>query len=66
MRAAEIDATFFYETENAVLLSVTGERADAQWVPKSQILNFPDYAYEPGEGIEVTVSQWFAEKEGLV
>lgn len=51
------------ETEKAVLVSATGEKADAVWIPLSQIEIYPIGV----NGVfEVTMPEWLALDKGLI
>lgn len=54
------------ETDSAFFLELGGERAgEEQWLPKSQIHASEDY--EVGdEDLTISVTEWIAEKKGLV
>lgn len=50
------------ETDMAFLVLIEG---DKYWLPKSQIYEGKDELEEGAASVEVTVSKWWAEKEGL-
>lgn len=59
----DIVVQLHHETERAVLVSDTGVRDDAVWLPKSQI----EYVAGPKPGtIEVTCPEWLAIDKGLI
>jgi hypothetical protein len=49
------------ETEKAILISDTGDKKDAVWVPKSQVEIEDD-----GQTITVTMPEWLAKDKGLI
>lgn len=49
------------ETDKAFLLVIDG---DEFWVPKSQVSDHDDYE-EGDKDVTMSISQWFADKEGL-
>ena len=52
-----------HETERAVLVSDTGNRNDAVWLPLSQI----EFISGPKPGtIEITLPEWLALSKGLI
>jgi hypothetical protein len=51
------------ETDKAWLVSDTGNRTDAVWIPKSQAELEPDYA---GKCHVLTLPEWLATEKGLV
>ncbi len=54
----EIEETV-HETDGAILVNYEG---DETWIPKSQLEDWPDV----GESGEIIVTEWWAEKEGLI
>lgn len=60
----DVEVRLHHETEKAVLVSDTGIKADAVWLPKSQIEICPSVVIE-GE-YTVTLPDWLAEDKGLV
>lgn len=59
----DIVVQLHHETERAVLVSDTGIRDDAVWLPKSQI----EYVPGPKPGtIEVTLPEWLAVDKDLI
>jgi hypothetical protein len=51
------------ETEKAVLVSETGDKDDAEWLPKSQIEIEP--STKKGQ-FTVTMPEWLAKEKGFV
>lgn len=62
MRTEYIEGTVVIETDLAVLLETEDVKI---WVPKSIVIDPPDY-WDSGEEVEIEVPAWFAEKEELV
>lgn len=59
---------FHWKTDNAILVSKTGEKEDAVWLPFSQCINDPiPVSNEDGElEIEVCIPEWLAVKKELI
>jgi hypothetical protein len=49
------------ETDAAFLCLIDGEE---HWIPRSQVADDEDYR-EGDEDVELSVTEWFADKEGL-
>jgi hypothetical protein len=49
----EVSLFLHYETDKALLLSETGEKKDAVWVPKSQVENYGDGTYGMKESLAI-------------
>ncbi len=63
IETVELELMVHYETEKAILASDTGIKADAVWLPKSQIhMDGPD----PTGVRWVTVPEWLAAEKDLV
>jgi hypothetical protein len=60
---AIIPATIIRETEKAILCDVGKDKP--AWIPKSMIDDDSEIR-EVGESGEITISEWFARKEGLI
>lgn len=59
----DLEGVVHEERESSILFSVTGERREAVWLPKSQIeVEGPD----PSGKATVTLPQWLAEDRRLV
>ena len=58
----KVDVTRHGETDKAILVSDSGEKEDAVWVPKSQCEIFHECA---DDFITLTMPQWLAEDKGL-
>jgi hypothetical protein len=54
---AQMQVTVHYRTKKALLVSTSGEREEAKWVPKSQIYLHDQY---------LTMPEWLAVKAGLI
>lgn len=63
MKSDIIDVTvhLHHQTDKAVLVSDTGDKDDAVWLPLSQIEIAPDGAVHV-----VTLPEWLAKEKGLV
>lgn len=59
----ELSVEFVHETEKAVLVDDAGSKV---WIPKSLLDGWEDNARERGDVVEVSVPEWFAEKEGMI
>ncbi|MEL6758188.1 MAG: hypothetical protein AAFP81_17285 [Pseudomonadota bacterium] len=59
----DLSMEIHHETASALLLSDDGDRANAVWIPKSQIEDI-DRSKEPI--IEVSIPEWLAHKKGLI
>lgn len=57
----DLELHLHHETDRAVLVSDTGDKADAVWLPKSQV-----EIAEWGAHHMVTLPEWLAEERGLV
>lgn len=57
----DITVHLHVETDKAVFVSDTGDKADAVWLPKSQIEIEPD-----GATHTVSLPEWLAIEKGLV
>jgi hypothetical protein len=58
----EVAVEIHHETERALLVSDTGDREDAVWIPKSQI-----EAREEVSGVtEISLPEWLALEKGLI
>ena len=73
-RLHDLELMLFAETspgdtsQGAILVSPSGERADAVWLPKSQVeFDCPgfDNASDTPERVDVTVPGWLAVEKGL-
>lgn len=64
MKLADIEVTVMHETEKAWLLSPSGSKEDAAWVPKS-IGEMADLDPRTKIGT-VTLPEWMAIEKGLV
>lgn len=53
-----ISAEILQETDEAILISTTGEDT---WLPKSQI----DYAGDRGDVVDIEIPEWLADEKGL-
>ena len=64
MKSDLIDITcrLHAETDKAILISDDGNRAKAQWLPKSQI----EFELIPGGCITVTMPEWLAIDKKLI
>ncbi len=61
----ELSLMFLHETDAAWLVSETGFKEDAVWLPKSQCgIDNPDP--ESGEICEFSVPEWLALEKGLI
>lgn len=59
----DVACTQHAETDKAVLISDSGEKDDAVWLPKSQI----EIEHNRGESfITVTLPEWLAMDKGLI
>lgn len=58
----DVTVKVHHETDAAYLVSETGERPDAVWVPKSQIRAERRISFDT---LELTLPQWLAEKVGF-
>lgn len=56
-KLAQLAVTVHYRTPKAILVSTTGEREEAKWVPKSQASL---------SGHLLTMPEWLAVKSGLI
>lgn len=59
----DIAACRHAETEKAILISETGDKKDAVWVPKSQV-EIDNDGHE--NFITVTMPEWLAKDKGLI
>lgn len=57
----DLEVHLHHETDRAVLVSDTGDKADAVWLPKSQV-EIEEY----GTCHMVTLPEWLAEERGLI
>lgn len=64
MRSDLIDLRVFlhHETERAVLVSDSGDREDAVWLPKSAV----EVDEEKGDVIVITLRESLAQEKGLI
>lgn len=60
----ELSVTYLHETADAVLIE-DGDGREV-WLPKSQLNDFSEHAYDRGEAIEIEVAEWLAMKRGLI
>ena len=60
---AIIPATIIRETEKAILCDVGKDKL--VWIPKSTVDDDSEI-WKVGESGEITINEWFAEKEGLI
>lgn len=60
----EVSAEIMGETEKALLVSDTGKRADAVWLPKG-LIEYPDGA-EKGDTVDIEMPEWLAQDTGLI
>lgn len=58
----DIDMQIFAETAKAVLMSDTGRKENAVWLPKSQI----EYDQASIGMVQVTMPEWLAKEKGLI
>lgn len=58
----DLDVQIHAETERAVLVSDTGDRDDAVWLPLSQI----EVNTRRGSVLEITCPMWLAKDKGLI
>ena len=64
MNNVEITLEIHHETERSYLVSETGNKDNAVWVPKSQIeVSDP---VEVGETVEITMPEWLAKERGFI
>jgi len=61
----DIDVKVFAKTNDALFVSDTGNKADAEWIPRSQIEDCPAVVFI-GEEIEITIPVWIAMEKGFV
>ena len=61
----EIEVTFLYQTENAILVNDDGNLKTGVWLPKSQI-GWEADEYPRGTMITVTAPEWLLEAKGLL
>ena len=59
----DVTLTKHAETEKAILVSATGDKADAEWLPLSQI---EIETIGKGGVFEVTMPEWLAMEKGLI
>lgn len=57
----DMDLHLHHETARAVLVSETGDKDEAVWLPLSQIEIEPESGF-----ISVTLPEWLAEEKGLI
>ena len=57
----QLDVQYLNETKSAALFS---DGDSTFWIPKSQLVDFS--GARKGTRLEITCSEWFAVKEGLV
>lgn len=60
----EVAVEIMGETDKALLVSDTGDRDDAVWIPKSQI-EYPDGS-KRGDTVTIEMPEWLAEDKGLI
>lgn len=58
------DLYLHHETIRAILVSDTGNKEDAVWLPKSQIIT--DYTTSSTDHINITCPEWLAKDKGLI
>ena len=59
----DIEVHVHHKTEKAVFISDTGDKADAEWVPLSQI----EIEEDPKNSIAtVTMPEWLAKEKGFI
>lgn len=61
-KRVEIEGVIHRETEKAVLVSDTGDRKDAKWLPLSQI----KIEFGKSDVVTITLSEELAIEKGLV
>lgn len=63
MKSDLVDVEVFKhaETGKAILVSDTGDKKDAVWLPKSQVEIEDD-----GKTVTVTLPEWLAQDKGLI
>ena len=64
-RNIEVEVVIFYETELAILVSDTGIRKSAVWIPKSKIVDMPDFL-DFNKSINIEIPTWLAEEKGFI
>jgi hypothetical protein len=68
MSHVTIACTYVHDTDYAVCVDAWGN-GETAWVPKSLIEGWGEDGadiHDEGDHIEISVAQWFAEKEGLI
>lgn len=57
---------FHHKTDKAILISETGRKEDAVWVPLSQCQNEPEPEMtEHSMEVEICIPEWLAVEKGL-
>lgn len=64
MKYVEVWVTVHQTTDDAVLISDSGDEDDAVWIPRSQIHEEEDI--DNGDIVELSVAEWIAKREGLI
>lgn len=59
----EVAVEFVHQTDSAVLVKDGDSKV---WIPKSLIEEEVDEALEEGNMVELSVKEWFAEKQGMI
>jgi len=63
----EIAVTVHHETDAAWLVSDTGNRDEAVWLPKSQVSSEAEIDLSDGPTeAELTLPEWLAQEKGLI
>jgi len=57
----DIDVDLHHETDRAILVSESGDKEDAVWLPKSQIEIVSESGY-----LSITLPEWLALEKGLI
>jgi hypothetical protein len=72
-RLVDLALIWHRETDQAVLLSNTGDPSRGVWLPKSLVVNivwrgepYRDKKGNPGRGCDVTLFEWKAKQAGLI
>ena len=60
----DIEVMIHADAAKGVLVSTSGDRAEAQWLPKS-LVEFEE-PIQRGKAQIITLPQWLAEEKGLV
>jgi len=63
MDYADVSVTYLHEKGLAVLVEYDGNE---HWIPISQINDWEPETHERDDCIDLEVTEWFAEKEGLI